>query len=62
MTDMSGHLGSVWARVLVRALILVERWIVDVLPRGMRRRYREKIDRLQARLHSRVHPDHDARR
>jgi hypothetical protein len=38
---------------------MVERWVIPLLPRGaLRSRLRARIDRAQARLHARVHPEH----
>jgi hypothetical protein len=38
-----------------------ERWVIPLLPRGaLRNQFRARIDRAQARLHSRVH-DHGER-
>jgi hypothetical protein len=49
-------------RFIAWLLGAVERWGIPLLPRGTRRnQLRERIDRAQARLHSRVH-DHGVQR
>jgi len=49
-------------RCVLWLLGAVERWGIPLLPRGTRRNHlRARIDRAQARLHSRVH-DHGVQR
>jgi hypothetical protein len=53
---------TVRQRCVLWLLSAVERWVIPLLPRGAsRNQLRARIDRAQARFHSRVH-DHDVRR
>jgi hypothetical protein len=49
-------------RCVLWLLAAGERWVTPLFPRGeLRQGFRARIDRAQARLHSRVH-DHDGQR
>jgi hypothetical protein len=57
----STHRMTFYLRCVLWLLNAGERWILPLLPRGaLRNRLRARIDRAQARLHSRVH-DHGER-
>jgi hypothetical protein len=56
------HRMTLYQRSVLWLLGVVERRVIPLLPRGeLRRQLRARIDRAQARLHSRVH-EHDVRR
>jgi hypothetical protein len=53
------HRMTLYQRAVSWALDIVEGWILPALPRGLhRQRFREYIDRAQARLHSRSAVEH----
>jgi hypothetical protein len=53
------HRMTLHQRTVLWLLGAVERWVIPLLPRGeLRHQLRARIDRAQARLHSRVHVNH----
>jgi hypothetical protein len=56
------HRMRLYHRAELWLLGVLERWVIPLLPRGaLRTSLRARIDRAQARLHSRVH-DHGIQR
>ena len=56
-SDDTHHM-TLYLRCALWLLAAVERWVMPFVPRGeLRRQLRARIDRAQARLHSRIH-DH----
>lgn len=50
------HRMTLYQRFVLWLLGAGERWVIPLLPRGaLRNRLRARLDRAQARLHSRVH-------
>jgi hypothetical protein len=53
------HRMTLYQRCVLWLLGVVERCVIPLLPRGaLRHQLRARIDRAQARLHSRVHEHH----
>ena len=56
------HRITLYQRCVLWLLGAGERWVIPLLPRGtLRNQFRERIDRVHARLHSRIH-DHGVQR